>query len=77
MDILDEAKSEIRIQRLYSFFEKYKNNFLTPSSAELIKNPASRSAKLRKAVRTEQEFIYPTEFKGKFKKYIDIENVFI
>ena len=60
-----------------SFFEKYKNNFLTPSSAELIKNPASRSAKLRKAVRTEQEFIYPTEFKGKFKKYIDIENVFI
>jgi 16S rRNA (cytosine1402-N4)-methyltransferase len=60
-----------------SFFEKYKNNFLRPSSAELINNPASRSAKLRKAVRTEQEFIYPTEFKNKFKKYIDIENVFI
>ena len=57
-----------------SFFEKYKNNFLTPSSEELIKNPASRSAKLRKAIRTEQEFIYPEEFKEKFKKYIDIEN---
>ena len=58
-----------------SFFEKYKNNFLTPSPEELIKNPASRSAKLREAVRTEQEFIYPKEFKEKFKKYIDIENV--
>ena len=58
-----------------SFFKKYKNNFLTPSQEELIKNPASRSAKLREAVRTEQEFIYPKEFKEKFKKYIDIENV--
>ena len=58
-----------------SFFEKYKNNFLTPSPEELVKNPASRSAKLRVAVRTGQEFIYPKEFKEKFKKYIDIENV--
>jgi 16S rRNA (cytosine1402-N4)-methyltransferase len=57
-----------------SFFEKYKNNFLTPEPEELIKNPASRSAKLREAVRTKQEFIYPKEFKEKFKKYIDIEN---
>jgi len=56
------------------FFEKYKNNFLTPSQEELIKNPASRSAKLREAVRTNQEFIYPKEFKEKFQKYIDIEN---
>jgi 16S rRNA (cytosine1402-N4)-methyltransferase len=57
-----------------SFFEKYKNNFLTPSPEELIKNPASRSAKLRKAVRTKQEFVYPKEFIEKFKKYIEIEN---
>ena len=60
-----------------SFFEKYKNNFLTPSSRELIENSASRSAKLRHAVRTEQEFNYPKDFKKKFKKYIDIENVTI
>ena len=60
-----------------SFFEKYKNNFLTPNSKELIKNPASRSAKLRHAVRTEQEFNYPKEFKEKFKRYTDIENVTI
>ena len=60
-----------------SFFEKYKNNFLVPSTEELVKNPASRSAKLRKAIRTKQEFIYPENFKEKFKKYTDIENVFI
>jgi 16S rRNA (cytosine1402-N4)-methyltransferase len=60
-----------------SFFEKYKNNFLTPSEEELIQNPPSRSAKLREAVRTKQEFIYPREFKEKFKKYTDIENATI
>jgi len=60
-----------------SFFEKYKNNFLIPGPEELIRNPASRSAKLREAVRTKQEFIYPKEFKEKFKKYIDIENAAI
>jgi 16S rRNA (cytosine1402-N4)-methyltransferase len=60
-----------------SFFERYKNNFLIPSTEELIKNPASRSAKLREAVRSEQKFIYPEDFKKKFKKYTDIENVFI
>jgi len=59
------------------FFEKYKNNFLTPSSEELIKNPASRSAKLRHAVRTEQPFVYPKDFKEKFRKYTDLENVHI
>jgi len=60
-----------------SFFEKYKNNFLIPSSEELIKNPASRSAKLRHAVRTGQPFVYPKDFKEKFRKYTDIENVAI
>jgi len=60
-----------------SFFEKYINNFLIPGPEELVKNPSSRSAKLRQAVRTEQEFIYPKEFKEKFKKYIDLENATI
>ena len=58
-----------------SFFEKYKNNFLIPSSEELIKNPASRSAKLRYAVRTDQPFVYPKDFKEKFRKYTELENV--
>jgi 16S rRNA (cytosine1402-N4)-methyltransferase len=60
-----------------SFFEKYKNNFLTPGEDEIIKNPASRSAKLRQAIRTEHPFYYPEEFKEKFKRYLDIENVTI
>ena len=57
-----------------TFFEKYKNSFLKPSEEETIKNPASRSAKLRYAIRTDQSFIYPIEFKEKFKRYLDIEN---
>ena len=59
------------------FFEKYKNNFSRPSPEELIKNSASRSAKLREAIRTKQEFIQPKEFREKFKKYIEIENAAI
>jgi len=58
-----------------SFFEKYKNKFLKPSEKEIVKNPASRSAKLRYATRTEEPFIHPKEFKEKFKRYLDIENV--
>ena len=58
-----------------SLFEKYKNNFLKPSEKEIIKNTASRSAKLRHATRTNKPFTHPTEFKEKFKKYLDIENV--
>ena len=58
-----------------SFFEKYKNNFVKPSEKEIIKNHASRSAKLRHAIRTEQPFNYPDEFKKKFKKYLEIKNV--
>jgi len=57
------------------FFEKYKNNFLIARSEELLKNPASRSAKLRYAVRTDQPFVYPKDFKEKFRKYTDLENV--
>jgi 16S rRNA (cytosine1402-N4)-methyltransferase len=67
----------IQSNKKNSFFERYKNNFLTPSAKELIKNPASRSAKLRYAVRTEQEFNHPKEFKEKFKRYINVENITI
>ena len=63
--------------QINSFFEKYKNNFLTPSEKEIIRNPASRSAKLRCATRTVQLFNYPDELKEKFKKYLNIENVTI
>ena len=43
------------------------------SSEEIIKNKASRSAKLRFAVRSKDKFQYPDELIKKFKKYLDLE----
>ena len=54
-------------------FDKYKNKILKPSNIEIIKNPPSRSAKLRYAIRSKNEFIYPKELVNKFKKYLDLE----
>ena len=57
-----------------SLFEVYRNTFLLPTSAEIIRNPPSRSAKLRYATRRSGPFVYPENFKLKFKKYTDLEN---
>ena len=57
-----------------SLFEKYKNNILKPSNSEIIKNPPSRSAKLRYATRNKNKFFYPIELESKFKKYLDLES---
>ena len=57
-----------------SLFDKYKNKIFKPSNLEIIKNPPSRSAKLRYAIRSENKFIYPNELVNKFKKYLDLEN---
>ena len=57
-----------------SLFDKYKNKIFKPSNLEIIKNPPSRSAKLRYAIRSKNEFIYPNELVNKFKKYLDLEN---
>jgi len=54
-------------------FDKYKNKIFKPSNIEIIKNPPSRSAKLRYAIRNKNEFIYPKELVNKFKKYLDLE----
>jgi len=40
---------------------------------EIIKNPPSRSAKLRFASRNKNIFNEPSELKNKFKKYIQLE----
>jgi len=57
-----------------SLFDKYKNKIFKPSNLEIIKNPPSRSAKLRYATRSKNKFIYPNELVNKFKKYLDLEN---
>ena len=56
-----------------SLFNQYKNKIFKPSNIEIIKNPPSRSAKLRYAIRSKNEFIYPSDLEKKFKKYLDLE----
>ena len=63
---IDSSKSNF-------LFESYKNILLKPDSDEVLNNPASRSAKLRYAVRGKQNFIYPDELKIKFKNYLELE----
>jgi len=57
-----------------SLFNKYKNKIFKPSNVEIIKNPPSRSAKLRYAIRSKNKFIYPNELTNKFKKYLELES---
>ena len=67
---LPEKKSDDII-----FFENYNNKLLKPSIEEVNKNFSSRSAKLRHVTRSNGKFEEPTEFKTKFKKYLDLEDV--
>ena len=58
-----------------ALFDKYKNKIYRPSRQEVEKNNRSRSAKLRFAVRSNDQFEYPKEFIQKFKKYLDLEAI--
>ena len=57
-----------------NLFNEYKNKIIKPSNSEVIRNPSSRSAKLRFATRSKNKFFYPKELIVKFKKYLDLEN---
>ena len=56
-----------------SLFDDYKNNIIKASSKEVKKNPRSRSAKLRVAIRSTDKFIDPEELRNKFKYLTDLE----
>ena len=56
-----------------SLFEDYKNKIITATTKEIKRNPRSRSAKLRIAVRSLDEFSDPKELRNKFKYLIDLE----
>ena len=58
-----------------SLFEEYKNRILRPSNAEIIKNNRSRSAKLRFAIRSNNNFEYPIDLIKKFKNFLDLESI--
>ena len=57
-------------------FCKYKNKILKPTAEEIKINPSSRSAKLRFAIRSKNNFFYPSDLINKFKKYLDLENTY-
>ena len=60
-----------------TLFENYKNKIVIPSSEEIIKNNASRSAKLRYITRCKNDFFYPNDLKKRFIKYLELENRYV
>ena len=48
---------------------------LTPSKKEIHRNIRSRSAKLRYAIRNNNSFFYPEEFKKNFESYFKLEEI--
>ena len=59
----------------YHLFENYNKKIIKPSINELKKNNASRSAKLRFATRSKDEFFFPSNIFEKFKKYLNLESI--
>ncbi len=55
-------------------FENYKNKIIKPKENEIRENPPSRSAKLRYAVRSNDNYFYPEELKERFKDYLTLES---
>ena len=58
----------------FTLFEDYKNKIIKPNSYEIERNPRSRSAKLRIAVRSKDKFNDPIELRNKFKYLTDLES---
>ena len=56
-------------------FENYNKKIIKPSINELNKNKASRSAKLRFAIRSNDKFFFPSNIFVKFKKYLNLETI--
>ena len=65
---------ETKIEKLF-LFEKYNKKVIKPSQNEIDINKPSRSAKLRFAVRSRNQFIFPTDLIQKFQKYLSIESI--
>ena len=56
-------------------FEKFDKKAIKPSKDEIFNNRSSRSAKLRFVVRSNNEFLVPTQLFQKFYKYLNIEAI--
>ena len=57
----------------FALFQEYKNKIYRPSKTEINQNNRSRSAKLRFATRSHNNFEHPKNLEEKFKKYLDLE----
>ena len=64
----------VEISNESHLFENYNKKIIKPSIHEVRKNNASRSAKLRFAVRSKNEFFHPINIFEKFKKYLNLES---
>ena len=56
-------------------FEKYNKKVVKPTSHEIKINNPSRSAKMRFAIRSKNQFLFPQNLFKKFSNYLDIEGV--
>ncbi len=54
-------------------FEKYNKKVIKPTSHEIKINNPSRSAKMRFAIRSKNQFLFPQNLFKKFSNYLDIE----
>ena len=58
-----------------SLFKLISKKPLIADANEIKKNIRSRSAKLRYAIRNNDSFFYPDEFKNRFENYFKLEGV--
>ena len=56
----------------FSLFKLVSKKPIIPNQKEVNKNISSRSAKLRFAIRNNNSFFYPSEFKEKFESIIKL-----
>ena len=60
-----------------TLFETYKNKIIKPDDQEVEENNPSRSAKLRYAVRSKDNFIYPADLEKRFFNYLELEGTIV
>ena len=68
------SRYQPQVIREKSLFENYRNKIIRPDQKEIDINLQSRSAKLRFATRSKDEFFYPKELKKQFNYYLELEN---
>ena len=60
-----------------TLFETYKNKIIKPTDQEVEENNPSRSAKLRYAIRSKDNFVYPVDLEKRFFNYLELEGTIV